>query len=172
MHASKVSSRRKHAGGGIYLIIDAGESLVSQLRRVSGTVVRLCCQSCHGTFPHFRFEGEGDADTAGLGSLSSCMKNEVVIAEMSASEWNNFESSGAQKFQDRLSSQLGRSDLRAVQLLRVHHSQSSPVSVTFKSSESNLCLPSSLIRAHAARMARAARYLSLPWRSTCDPVGT
>lgn len=105
---------------------------MSQLRRVSGTVVRLCCQSCHRTFPHFRFEGEGDADTAGLGSLSSCMENEVVIAEMSASEWNNSESSGAQKFQDRLSSQLGRSDLRAVQLLRVHHSQSSPVSVTFQ----------------------------------------
>lgn len=111
------------------------------LRRVSGTVVRLCCQSCHRTFPHFRFEGEGDADTAGLGSLSSCIKNGVVIAEMSASEWNNFESSGAQEFQERISNRLGRSDLRAVQLLRVHHSQSSPVSVTFQEFRKQFVLP-------------------------------
>lgn len=93
--------------------------MTDQVRKVEGTVAKLSCTKCRATFPHFIFSGEDDTDTAGLGSLSSCDKNEIVIGELEPSEWNNFDGPGSASFEERLSVQLGRRDLRVVRLLRV-----------------------------------------------------
>lgn len=92
---------------------------MKQLNRIEGSILRLRCMRCDRTFPHFRFSGDTDMVTAGLGSATSCAENEVVLAEMEPSEWNGFEAGGAQAFEQRLSQELGRTDLRVILLLRV-----------------------------------------------------
>jgi hypothetical protein len=92
---------------------------MNQLRRVSGTVLKLHCSSCRKTFPHFSFSGDTDMVTLGLGSVTSCERNEVVLAEFSAGEWNDLEVDGAARFERRLRKLLDRDDLRVVRLLAV-----------------------------------------------------
>ena len=86
----------------------------SGMRSVEGDVVTLRCEQCGTTFHHFVFSGDTDMATAGLGSLSSCLGNDVVISEMTATEWNAAES-GQKAFSTRVSEALGR-DLATVSL--------------------------------------------------------
>ena len=87
-------------------------------RKVTGTVLKLRCAACGKVFPHFRFSGEDDTDTVGLYSLSNCNQDDLVIAEMTPSEWNGFEQNGAHEFESRIRHQLHRDDLRLVRLVR------------------------------------------------------
>jgi len=87
--------------------------------RVEGTVLKLRCSKCGSTFPHFRFSGDTDMVTAGLGSATSSARSELILAKMEAAEWNEFDVDGARRFEQRLSQQLGRSDIRVLRLLRV-----------------------------------------------------
>lgn len=100
-------------------------------RIVTGTVLKLHCQACKATFPHFLFSGEDDTDTAGLCSASSCDQNEVVIAEAEQAEWNDFEQAGASKIEKRLARQLARDDLRVLRLLKIEHENKSPAGLSF-----------------------------------------
>jgi len=77
------------------------------MRRVAGDVVTLRCEQCSTTFHHFVFSGDTDMATDGLGSLSSCLGNDVVIAEMTAAEWNA-EERGEKAFSTRVSEALRR----------------------------------------------------------------
>jgi len=101
-------------------------------RKIHGTVVKLQCSSCGRTFSHFLFSAEGDADSAGLHSLSSCKKNEIVLGEMESNEWNNLDSGGILVFEARLSKHLGRDDLRATHLLRVGKKNGTATGVNFR----------------------------------------
>jgi hypothetical protein len=92
-------------------------------RQVEGYIVTLQCAVCGRQFPHFRPAGDADTDTAGVGSLSSCEENTVVVAELSPTESNEFEGGGAKAFEERLAKQLGRADLRSVRLLRVEKTE-------------------------------------------------
>ena len=69
-------------------------------------------------FPHVAFSGESDAETAGWISFTATSQNEVVIASLTASEWNAGDSGGEAALR-RVSSLLGRNDLVQIKLLRV-----------------------------------------------------
>jgi hypothetical protein len=105
---------------------------MSQLRQVEGTVLILCCEGCKKTFPHFRFMGETDADTIGLGSATCCEKNEVLIAEMIPAEWSTQDRGGLLEFERRLSHELRRTDIRVVQLLHVDEQEKVGAGISFK----------------------------------------
>lgn len=105
---------------------------MEQKRTVTGTVMRLRCENCGSTFPHFVFSGEKDTDTDGLCSASSCEKNEVVIAELQPNEWDDFDNTGALNFQHRLSLLLDRHDLRVIRLVRVEQEQKPSAGLSFR----------------------------------------
>lgn len=84
------------------------------MRLVEGNVVALQCEQCSTTLHHFEFAGDTDMATDGLGSLSSCLGNDVVISEMTAAEWNAGEL--GQKAFSRRASEALRRDLRTVTL--------------------------------------------------------
>ena len=106
--------------------------MMTSKRIVAGTILRLCCQTCKATFPHFLFSGEDDTDTAGLCSASCCDRNEVVIAEAESAEWNDFEQAGVSEIEKRLARQLGRDDLRVLRLLKIEREESSPAGLGFR----------------------------------------
>lgn len=85
------------------------------MRPVQGDVVTLRCEQCRTTFHHFEFSGDTDMATSGLGSLTSCLGNDVVIAEMTPAEWNAGKD-GEGAFSARISGALKR-DLATVRLL-------------------------------------------------------
>ena len=97
--------------------------MITQQRKISGTVLSLRCMQCEAEFPHFLFSGEEDTDTAGLCSLSSIDADELIIGELEIEEWNNFDTNGALHFEHRLSEQLNRHDLKVVRLLRVEQAK-------------------------------------------------
>jgi hypothetical protein len=99
---------------------------------VSGSVVRLSCMACGRVTSDFRFEGEGDTDTMGLGSLASCAANEIVLAEIQPDEWNSFEQGGSAQFEARVCGELRRKDLRVVRLLRSVDVSAPGVGVDFR----------------------------------------
>lgn len=89
------------------------------MRKVSGTILKLCCNTCGRTFPSFQYFGENDFETNGLASLTSTELDEVVLGETTNIEWKNFSEEGGATFESRLSLRLRRSDLKLVRLLRV-----------------------------------------------------
>lgn len=105
--------------------------MTSSQRIVTGTILRLCCQKCGGTFPHFLFSGEDDIETAGLCSASSCDHNEVVLVEAESAEWNDFENTGASAIEQRLAKQLARNDLCVVHLLRIERNENVATGLNF-----------------------------------------
>ena len=105
---------------------------MNPLRRVSGTVLRLRCSSCQKTFPHFSFFGDTDMATQGLGSVTSFERNEIVLAEFSPDEWNNFEVDGTERFERRLRKLLDRDDLRVVRLRAVEETAEAARGASFQ----------------------------------------
>ena len=85
-------------------------------RYVEGVVSVLQCEAEGHLTPHLIFSGDTDMATAGLGSLSSVAADEIVLAELDASELTD---RPADTFERRINELLGRDDLRSVQLLRV-----------------------------------------------------
>jgi hypothetical protein len=82
---------------------------------IEGSVSILRCSECGEDWPQVTFSGDTDMTTSGLASLSSHVCNEVVIAEMSASE---FADTTGRVLEERINRQLRRSDLRSIQVLR------------------------------------------------------
>jgi hypothetical protein len=68
-------------------------------------------------FPHAVFFGDTDMATAGWISLTSRSRREIVLAELTASEWNAGEA-GVEGLIGRLHQTLGRTDLAHVRLVR------------------------------------------------------
>lgn len=88
--------------------------------RVTGLVLRLKCKTCDAVFHHFQFSGEEDSDTMGLCSLSSCKKiNEIAVFRLLPEEWNDLDGAGAVWAETRINSNLERTDLRVIKLLKV-----------------------------------------------------
>ena len=114
---------------------------MNQLRKVCGTVLKLRCAKCNQSFSHFRLMGEADTDTAGIGSVTSCEKNEIVIAEINTAEWNSLEAGGALQFEKRISQQLGRDDLRVLRLLRVEQPHQIASGISFKEFQKKFVQP-------------------------------
>jgi hypothetical protein len=81
-----------------------------------GTVVWL--HDGQARFPHYVFSGETDAATEGYFSLTSAVGSEIVIAKLSAEEFNAA-AAGLVAATARVSCALNRTDLRCVTLLRV-----------------------------------------------------
>ena len=78
--------------------------------------------------PHFVFSGDTDMATAGLGSLSSVVAHEIVLAEMDSTELTD---GPARAFESRINGLLGRDDLRSVKLRRVEQ-QDIPAGSSFQ----------------------------------------
>ena len=78
--------------------------------------------------PHLVFSGDTDMATAGLGSLSSAVADEIVLAELVSAELTD---GPADAFESRINELLGRNDLRSVQLRRVEQ-EDIPVGLSFQ----------------------------------------
>lgn len=81
-----------------------------------GTVVWL--DDGQSRFPHYVFSGDTDVATGGFFSLTSAVANEIVIAKLSAEEFNAA-ATGLAAATARVNSALKRTDLRYITLLRV-----------------------------------------------------
>jgi len=85
-------------------------------RYIEGAVSVLQCETEGHLTPHLVFSGDTDMATAGLGSLSSVVADEIVLAELDSTELTD---GPADAFESRINELLGRDDLRSVQLRRV-----------------------------------------------------
>lgn len=85
------------------------------MRRVEGEVIGLQCKRCRSRFFHVVFSGDTDMATEGLGSLSSCDGERVVVAEMTSEEWSAG-NHGLEGFANRIGQEL-RQTLHPVRLL-------------------------------------------------------
>ncbi len=83
---------------------------------IEGTVSILRCEGEGHLTPNLTFTGDTDMVTEGLASLSSVIRDEIVVAEMAPQE---FDDEGGNAFQGRINSLLDRTDLRFVRLRRV-----------------------------------------------------
>lgn len=101
------------------------------MRKVEGTVLTLRCSDGE-EFAYFEFFGENDVQTWQLGSLCSLSASEVMIAEMTEKEWNDLRGRGGKEFEHRISSKLGRTDLRYVQLIRVQKNDTQEAGIAFQ----------------------------------------
>jgi Domain of unknown function (DUF3601) len=77
----------------------------------------LRCESCRREFPQVVFTGDTDMLTAGLASLTALTRSEVVLARLTAAEYN-LGAAGDALFQDRIARQLSRTDLALVRVKR------------------------------------------------------
>jgi hypothetical protein len=94
---------------------------------IEASVSVLRCEEGHTT-RYLIFHGETDMVTAGLASLSSVSKDEIVVSELEPTE---FTDETGLAFQLRTNQSLGRHDLRFVRLRRVE-SNVSPGKVSFQ----------------------------------------
>lgn len=106
--------------------------MVSNNRIVVGTVLKLGCQQCGATFPHFVFSGDTDMATVGLCSASSCARDALVLFEVEAAEWRDFALGEVAAIEERLARQFPGEALRLVQLLRVESDDSAAKGMSFR----------------------------------------
>lgn len=85
-------------------------------RSIEAIVSLLRCEAKEHLTPHLTLIGDTDMLTAGLATLSSAIKREIVIAELDATELADH--SGL-IFENRINSLLHRDDLRFLKLSRV-----------------------------------------------------
>jgi len=87
-----------------------------------GITINWCRSSTTGReFPVVVLSADTDMITAGLFSLTSVEKREVVIAELTADEYNSGKE-GMINFENRINRELGRNDLRFTCIARVEES--------------------------------------------------
>lgn len=100
---------------------------MSHVRVVDASIDILRCASCGKEYPHAVFTGEFDTSTDLLGSATSCVHNEAVIAEMTFEEWDPYpDDIGRQRFERRLAQLLNRPDLHVLKLLRIERHDPPP----------------------------------------------
>lgn len=95
---------------------------------IEGTISLLQCEEQGHSTPHLTLSGNTDMVTNGIASLSSVIADEIVVANLSASE---IEDRAGQNFEARINSLLHRDDLRFVQLRRVEEI-TLPAGLTFQ----------------------------------------
>ena len=93
--------------------------MTSNIRTVEGIVNILLCDKCNHKFPHVTLAGESDLDTAGIYSVTSVDKNEIVVAELNIEEWTNFSTNGLKLFEKRMNLLFKRSDLRTIYIKKI-----------------------------------------------------
>lgn len=82
----------------------------------TGSVLWL--RDCDGLFPLLQLEGDNDTATEGWLTFASATRCEVFLVQAGAAEWSGGEA-GVDQVLERVSKELGRTDIRAVRLLRV-----------------------------------------------------
>ncbi|HAK59548.1 MAG TPA: hypothetical protein DCO77_04085 [Nitrospiraceae bacterium] len=93
-------------------------------RKIEGYIVWIECQHCNEKFPAFTFSGDIDQVTEGLGALSCMTDPEIIISELTASEWNSMPPEvGIKKFVQRVSNLLDRDDLILPVIASYEHSE-------------------------------------------------
>lgn len=102
------------------------------MRKISGEVQEVRCNSCGSVFHHFLFSGEDDAETAGLCSASRRNIATLVIAEATPDEWRFFGGDGLLSLEARLASNLNMTDLKVLRLLRVEQSGGAAAGKSFQ----------------------------------------
>lgn len=106
--------------------MDGGKTISSEKLRVEGAVQLLNCNRCDATYAHFTFVGDTDALTLGLQSPSCAGRQEVVLVEADPGEWDD-----PALLERRMATQLRRSDLRVLRILRVENGATAPSGTTF-----------------------------------------
>jgi hypothetical protein len=84
-------------------------------RWIEGIISVLQCEVEGHLTPLLTLSGDTDMVTAGIASLSSVVANEIIVADLNASELGD---PSGENFQNRINRLLRRGDLRLVQLRR------------------------------------------------------
>lgn len=90
-------------------------SIAAMARWIEGAVSILRCEVAGHLTPHLTISGDTDMMTIGIASLSSVAADEIVVAELTASE---LVAHADKVFESRINSLLNRDDLRIVQVRR------------------------------------------------------
>ena len=86
------------------------------VRWINASVSMLLCSKVGHKVPYVTFSGDTDMVTAGLASVSSISKSEIVVGEMTPPELAD---KTGLLFENRMNAELGRDDLRIARLLRI-----------------------------------------------------
>ncbi len=100
-------------------------------RGVDGYVIWLKSRRTGRLFPSIVFSGDTDMATEGFIALTSTERVEIVVTEMTGPEWNDQEN-GDKACARRVNQALGRTDLRAVRLLRAEETFEAPKGISFQ----------------------------------------
>jgi hypothetical protein len=103
--------------------------LILPPRIMHGSVITLLCCSCVATIPIFGFEG--DTDTIGLCSASSCDQLDLAIIECSHSEWSDIALGHINALENRIANTLGRNDLHIPKIRRIEKVVELPAGIGF-----------------------------------------
>lgn len=109
-------------------VVRFGARVVTMRPWIEGTVSILRCEGDGHLSPYLTFSGDTDMVTDGFASLSSIIRDEIVVAEMAPQE---FDDEKGKAFQGRINSILDRTDLRFVRLRRVEN-VTSPAGSSFQ----------------------------------------
>lgn len=102
------------------------------VRNYRGSILWLRCEVCGTTFPHFQFEGEGDSDTNGLCSASTCLGPEIVLIYASPQEWNSYDAGGREALEKRIREETGRDDFRIIRIVEIEQKAPFTEGMSFK----------------------------------------
>jgi hypothetical protein len=105
------------------------------VRFIEGYINKLDCRSCKALSYGFTFSGDTDMATQGLASLTSVITNELILFEMTGSEWNNY--SDQTSAEHRISILLKRDDLRAALFLRTEDTSPNGKGINFQEFRKN-----------------------------------
>lgn len=90
------------------------------MRKVSGSVRILRCESCEAKFPVFEHEIESDAQAIGLYSAALCNGKDLLLLELDPIEWNDARTGKLVRLPERLLIDASlRKDYRLTHILRV-----------------------------------------------------
>ena len=98
------------------------------VRWIEASVSMLLCSKMGHKVPHVTFSGDTDMATAGLASVSSISKSEIVVGAMTPPELAD---ETGLLFENRMNAELGRDDLRFARLLRIDQADS-PAGLSFQ----------------------------------------
>lgn len=103
------------------------------IEKIPGYIIWIKSLKSENIFPHIIFSADVDFVTSGMISLTSKIKNEIVVSKLSFEELN---SDGNQTWVKRINSELSRNDLKKIDFIR--YENNTPKKKFFESVESYL----------------------------------
>ncbi|WP_084197368.1 hypothetical protein [Solimonas soli] len=104
------------------------------MKGIFDTILWLKSESTGKQFPAVLFSGDTDMVTAGWVSLTSALKSELVVTQLTAEEYQATakDSSGYLQVEQRMNAALGRTDLRCLWFVRAEQAAPSGRGLSFQ----------------------------------------